>query len=152
MEVFGDETDHGHNWKIIHYLFLFPYTVVDEEGVVSQFADFYASTFDGIEGDVDINTTDGDFHLNGTIYGEFVESYIEMDCYLGLREKFVYKKRKYGEEFTTIINMTMIDIYIPDPRPEIPGYTYIMGTGIVCVCVITILVQRKISRGKTKKA
>ena len=79
LEVFGNETDNRHNWKMVWQWFVVPYKIYDENGDVMYFADYYASLFNSIEGDVDIDTSDHDIHLNGTIYGEFDEIYIELE-------------------------------------------------------------------------
>ncbi|MHA1112606.1 MAG: hypothetical protein ACTSRE_16045 [Promethearchaeota archaeon] len=74
-----------------------------------------------------------------------------MECYLGIREKFVYKKKSAtSAEYTTIFNLTMIDSYFPAHEPQIPGFTYIMGIGTIFVSIITVIVFYRFKKGKIK--
>ncbi len=149
ISVFGEEGNPSHNWKMVNRLFILPYFVSDQ-----TFGDFYSSKLDAVGAAYTV-TTDvqgSDLSINGNIAtGEVQEDSFELNASVGVTDSFVYKKKPFGHEaWKNIVNISLVESYIPDPEPSIPGYTYLAGLGLICIGVITVLVQRQISKGKKK--
>lgn len=153
FEVFGNTSDNGHNWVMVNHLFLLPYTIDDENGDEQSFGKFCYAKLENLEVDVEVNVSDHDLKLQGSITGEYEEVYIELECHLGLKEQFVYKRKPIGSQlYKGVLNITLIKSEFNSvTKPNIPGYSYLLGIGSMFVGAITILVQHQISKVKKKK-
>ena len=154
VDVFGSESIPAQNWRMLNQLFILPYTVEDENGVIQNFADFYGASFDGVEGEMDVDTTGGSLKLDGHITdGQYQNNSIDLNCSIGLVEEFVYEKKQYDTGISLgKVNITLIESeFGTAPKPEIPGYSYLLVFGGIFVGIITVVVYRKLSKEKINK-
>ena len=127
FDVFGDEEDDGKNWRMLNQLFLLPYTIKDSIGL-KNFSVYYAEQFDNVQAEVDVDTSTGDLYLNATVYGEYVETHIEIDGQLGIREEFVYTKKPVGSNLISgSINLTLEESNF---KPFDPGDDTVINTDL----------------------
>ena len=153
-DAFGDESNPALNWRNLHQLFLLPYIVEDGNGDEQRFADFYGGSFDGIDGDMDVDTTDGDLRLSGNLTGSYENTTIDLTSNLGVREEFVYKKTQIDTGVTTgIANITLVESeFGPPPKPDIPIYYYVIGGGVLILGISSIFIVRKVRKPTSQTA
>jgi hypothetical protein len=138
---------------MLNRLLVLPSAIEDENGEEKDYGQFSYARLENIEVLVEVNVSDHDLKLEGSITGEYEEIYIELQCYLGLKEQFVYKRKPLGSEvFQGVLNITLIKSeFNPVIKPNISGYPHIIGIGSMVVGIITVLVQRQKPKGKRKK-
>ncbi|MHA1112608.1 MAG: GGIII-like transmembrane region-containing protein, partial [Promethearchaeota archaeon] len=154
-EVFGDESDPALNWRMLNRLFLLPYTVEDENGGQQNFADFYGASFDGVDGEMEVDTTGGDLRLDGYVSdGQYENHSISFNCSLGVTEDFVYEKKQYDTGVTIgKVNITLDESeFGPPSKPKIPVYYYVIGGGVLVLGVITVVFVRKVRKPTSQTA
>jgi hypothetical protein len=150
-EVFGNPDEEEYNWLMLSKLFLIPYTIEDNNGDVKNFSSFYKATFEDIVGEADIDTGSGDLFLSGTLEGQYESEIIELDCKLGIRESFSYKKTSVETNLITgeiklIIEQNEFDPTPPDDEDDdsdkvdspfdISSYPLLIGLSILTVIIL----------------
>jgi hypothetical protein len=158
-EVFGNPDLVEYNWLMLSKLFLIPQTVLDADGNMQNFSQFFYATLENLEVDVEVNISQGELSIGGSISGEYDAEYnITFDASLGLQNSFTYKKKSVKTSLTTgkidlIIKQSEFDTNNSDdeedgdddenPPYEISSYPNLIGWSLVTVIVLVIVKRKK---------
>ncbi len=157
-EVFGNADLEEYNWLMLSKLFLIPQTIEDGDGNTENFSLFCFATLENLEVDVEVNTSQGELSIRGSISGEYDAEYnITFDGSIGVQNSFSYKKKSAVTGLPTgiidlIIETSEFDANNSDDENgdsdkvdspyEISGYPNLIGWSFVTV-IILVTVKRK---------
>lgn len=159
-EVFGSPIAEVKNWLMLSKLFLIPLTIEDADGNNQNFSSFAYATLEDMEVDADIDTGRGDLTLSGSLEGQYENELIDINCTLGLRESFSYKKTSVETNLITggielIIEENEFNPTPPDDENDndpnkvdspfdISSYPYLVGCSIIAVIILVKTRRKKI--------
>jgi len=159
-EVFGNSDAEEYNWLMLSRLFLIPYTIEDGDGNTKNASSFAYATLENFIVNVTVDLGKGDLILEGSIEGQYETEHIDLNCSLGLRESFSYKKTSVETNLITggieiIIEQNEFNPNPPDdendndPNKEdspfdISSYPYLVGCSIIAVIILVKTRRKKI--------